>query len=127
MHNFSARRLVAAGLFALSTLAGAAAPVAAEEITFVMQNNHPNALRVELYSQDREHVWPGGGQDYYLSDGEVKTMPLECNQGENICYGAWIDGDENTYWGTGPGNKQTCETCCFTCEGGETEQITLVP
>lgn len=118
-------RALAASLFAVSALV--AAPGFADETTFIMQNDHPNALRVELYSQDRDHVWPGDGQDYYLSDGEVKTMPLECDAGENICYGAWIDGDENTYWGVGPGNKQDCETCCFTCEGGETEQITLVP
>lgn len=105
----------------------AAAPAVADDVTFVMRNDHPNALRVELYSQDRDHVWPGGGQDYYLDDGETKEIPLACEAGETICYGAWIDGDEGTYWGVGPGNQQDCDNCCYTCEGGETEQINLVP
>ena len=120
-----AARGVAAGL-ALCLFAAVPSALA-DDITFVMQNEHPNALEVELYSQDRDHVWPGGGQVYYLDDGETKTMPLACDAGETICYGAWISGDKGTYWGVGPDNGQACDTCCFTCEGGETEQITLVP
>ena len=84
-------------------------------------------MRVDLYSQDRDHLWPGGGENYYLDDGETKEMSLECEEGESICYGAWIDGDESTYWGVGPNNGQKCESCCYTCEGGSTEEITLVP
>lgn len=120
-------RALAAAALALFSVAGLAAPAAAADVTFVMRNDHPNALRVELYSQDRDHVWPGGGQDYYLDDGETKTMPLSCEEGETICYGAWIDGDQGTYWGVGPGNTQDCEGCCYTCTGGETEEIVLVP
>lgn len=122
--TLAARRVAAA----LAFVVAAGVPAAyADDITFVMNNQHPNALEVELYSQDRDHVWPGGGQVYLLDDGETKTMPLACESGETICYGAWISGDQGTYWGVGPGNKQECETCCFTCEGGETEEITLVP
>ncbi len=120
-------RALAAAALALFSVAGLAAPAAASDVTFVIRNDHPNALRVELYSQDRDHVWPGGGQDYYLDDGETKTMPLSCEEGETICYGAWIDGDQGTYWGVGPGNTQDCDNCCYTCTGGETEEIVLVP
>jgi hypothetical protein len=98
----------------------------AAEVTFMMRNNHPNALEVELYSQDRNHVWPGGGEVYVLDDGETKSMALSCNQGESICYGAWIKGDQETYWGVGPNNAQTCTDCCYTCTGGATETIDLV-
>jgi hypothetical protein len=120
-------RLCAAALLGLAALAGSATVAGADDVTFIMNNGHPNALRVELYSQDRDHVWPGGGEDYYLDDGESKEMSLACEAGESICYGAWIDGDENTYWGVGPNNAQTCDNCCYTCEGGETEEINLVP
>ncbi|WP_274626346.1 hypothetical protein [Arvimicrobium flavum] len=99
----------------------------AADVTFMMRNDHPNAVRLELYSQDRDHVWPGGGKDYYLDDGETKEFPLSCTQGETICYGAWVDGDEGTYWGVGPGDKEQCDDCCYTCTGGETEEINLVP
>jgi len=114
--------LVAVSLTAFS----AVAPAFAADVTFTMKNQHPNAVEVELYSQDRKHVWPGNGEVYYLDDGESKSMSLSCNEGENICYGAWVSGDKGTYWGTGPGNADTCTDCCYTCTGGETEEIDLV-
>lgn len=110
-----------AAQFALST------PAAAADVTFTMQNNHPNAVEVELYSQGRDHVWPGNGEVYILDDGEAKQMPLSCEEGEKICYGAWIQGDQSTYWGVGPGNKEACDDCCYTCTGGATETINLDP
>jgi hypothetical protein len=122
-----ARRALLAAIFASAALFGIASSASADDVTFVMKNGHPNALRVELYSQDRDHIWPGGGEDYYLDDGESKEMSLECDAGESICYGAWIDGDESTYWGVGPNNAQKCDNCCYTCEGGSTETINLVP
>jgi hypothetical protein len=109
---------LACGLFTASAASAA-------DVTFVMKNNHPNAVEVELYSQDRDHVWPGNGQVYVLDDGEAKTMALACNDGEKICYGAWISGDKSTYWGVGPGNSETCTDCCYTCTGGNTEEINL--
>lgn len=121
------RRFIAAGLFALVSIFGSTGFSFAGDFTFNMKNSHPNALRVELYSQDRDHVWPGGGEDYYLDDGEEKEMSLACEEGEAICYGAWIDGDETTYWGVGPGNSQRCEDCCYTCGDGSTFTINLVP
>jgi hypothetical protein len=102
-------------------------PASAADVTFMMQNNHPNAIEVELYSQDRNHVWPGGGQVYILDDGEAKQMPLSCEEGERICYGAWIMGDRTTYWGVGPGGQEACSDCCYTCTGGATETISLDP
>lgn len=122
-----AHRALLAIALAASALVGLSASASAADVTFVMRNSHPNAVRVELYSQGRDHVWPGNGEDYYLDDGETKEMSLACEEGESICYGAWIDGDENTYWGVGPGNKQQCDNCCYTCTGGSTEEINLVP
>ena len=119
---------VARGLAA--ALAGAIALGAqgaiAADVTFLMNNSHQYAVEVELYSQDRNHVWPGGGQVYYLDDGETKAMPLACEEGETICYGAWVSGDVGTYWGVGPGDQDACEDCCYVCEGGMTEEINLV-
>ncbi len=101
-----------ARLAIIAALVGAAMPAFAADVTFMMQNDHPNAVEVELYSQDRNHVWPGGGEVYYLDDGETKQIPLACEEGEQICYGAWISGDKGTYWGTGPDNAETCTDCC---------------
>ncbi|MCW0001275.1 hypothetical protein OE766_23925 [Pararhizobium sp. YC-54] len=116
-----------AGLTALSVLLalGSVSAAAAADVTFQMKNSHPNAVEVELYSQDRDHVWPGNNQVYLLDDGETKQIPLSCDEGEKICYGAWISGDKSTYWGTGPDNAETCTDCCYTCTGGNTEEIDL--
>jgi hypothetical protein len=99
--------------------------VHAEDMTVVIRNDHPNALELEFYSQDRDHVWPGDNKVYYLDDGETKEIPISCRQGENICYGAWISNDKQTYWGTGPDNEEDCSDCCYTCDGGQTEEIQL--
>ena len=117
--------VAAAGLLAAQL--AMSIPASAADVTFMMQNNHPNALEVELYSQDRNHVWPGNGEVYILDDGETKQMPLSCEEGERICYGAWIMGDRNTYWGVGPGGEEACSDCCYTCTGGATETINLDP
>ncbi|RUX24856.1 hypothetical protein EOA13_29375 [Mesorhizobium sp. M7A.F.Ca.US.011.01.1.1] len=123
MFHAYARRMLAALSFVMLF-----APAAqADDVTFAIKNSHPNAMRVELYSQDRDYVWPGEDKDYFLDDGETKQLPISCNAGESICYGAWVDGDEGTYWGVGPGNTEKCEDCCYTCNGGETEEIELVP
>ncbi|MGV8937825.1 MAG: hypothetical protein ACOH2J_11930 [Allorhizobium sp.] len=111
---------VSAGLFA------SLSPALAADVTFMMRNDHPNAVEVELYSQDRNHIWPGNGEVYYLDDGETKSIHLSCTSGEKICYGAWVSGEKETYWGTGPANGDTCTDCCYTCTGGETEEINLV-
>lgn len=121
MSILTVRRLAAA-----LSLAVLFAPAAhAGDVTFRIKNSHPNAMRVELYSQERDYVWPGNGKDFYLDDGETKELPISCNEGEKVCYGAWVDGDESTYWGVGPGNKEKCEDCCYTCSGGQTEEINL--
>ena len=96
---FAASRAVLALLSVLVLVA----PAVAADVTFVMNNHHPNAVEVELYSQDRDYVWPGNDEVYLLDDGETKTMSLECEEGESICYGAWIQGDQNTYLGRRPG------------------------
>lgn len=102
-------------------------PAAADGITFNVQNNHPNRVQLEFYSQGRNHSWPGGGQVYVLDDGAPHSYPLSCMAGETICYGAWVDGDASTYWGSGLNDQYGCEACCFTCGGGATPLINLNP
>jgi hypothetical protein len=112
----TARRLVTGAILSTLALLAFGSAASAADVTFQMR-----------YSQDRSHVWPGGNQVYYLDDGETKSMSLSCDEGEKICYGAWVSGDKSTYWGTGPDNAETCSDCCYTCTGGNTEEINLVP
>lgn len=115
------RLLVAASLLAVSPFAASA-----EEMTVVIANSHPYAVQLEMYSQDRNHAWPGGGEVYILDDGETKNIALSCDDGENICYGAWVSGDASTFWGVGVDNSKECSDCCYVCDGGSTENINLV-
>ncbi|MGV8833000.1 MAG: hypothetical protein ACOH2N_13570 [Devosia sp.] len=113
-------------LFLLSIVTlSIAAPVFADDVTFVLQNNHPNAVEVQLYSQDRDHVWPGNDEVYLLDTGAPQNMSIACEPGETICYGAWVKGDSSSYWGTGPDNADSCESCCSICTGGTVQQINL--
>ncbi|MDP3898708.1 MAG: hypothetical protein Q8Q62_18710, partial [Mesorhizobium sp.] len=72
---------------------------------------------------DRDHVWPGGDENYYLDDGETKEMSLECEEGESICYGAWIDGDDRQSFGAGPDRDRACSDCCSICVDKTTTTI----
>lgn len=121
-----ARRAATHALLSGFALLIGAQAASAGEVTFVMRNSHAYAVELELYSQDRNHVWPGNNQVYFLDDGETKQVPLSCREGETICYGAWVSGDKGTYWGVGPDDSETCEDCCYICTGGETEEIELV-
>ena len=118
------RTIVAAAAMLAAQLA-LSVPASAADVTFTMRNNHPNALEVELYSQDRDHVWPGNNQVYVIDDGNVHDYALECNSGEKICYGAWLRSDSSSYWGSGYGGEQRCDSCCFTCDGGPTNVMVL--
>jgi hypothetical protein len=112
---------------AIAPLGASFSPALGDEVSFIMRNEHPNAIELELYGQSRDHIWPGNDEVYLLDDGETKEISLSCESGESICYGAWISGDQSTFWGVGPGNKDTCTNCCYVCTGGETEEIRLVP
>lgn len=120
------RRAVAVAVAAAFLAPVGASLAVAENVTFIMKNSHQFRVQVELYSQTRNHVWPGNNKVYILDDSETKRIPLACEEGEQICYGAWVDGDASTYWGVGPNNQQQCDDCCYICQGGNTETINLV-
>lgn len=118
--------LTSAGL-ALAWLATWAAPAAAQELTmtFRIQSLHPNRVQISFYAQSRNVEWPGGGEAFVLGDSEVHEMPLACQNGERICYGAWLVGDTNTRWGVGVTGREGCRDCCYVCSTNDPEQITL--
>ena len=106
---------------------GQVAAASPTQITFNMKSNHPNKVQVAFYSQTRRgYAWPGGNQAYGLNDYSVHTHTLNCTPGEKICYGAWVTGTGNKYWGVGPNGKHGCTGCCTTCGSG-TVSYTLNP
>jgi hypothetical protein len=77
-------------------------------------------VQIAFYSRERNHEWPGNGQAWDLNDYNQHTYTLNCRRGEKICFGAWVTGNANRYWGVGFGGKQGCSTCCYQC--GEVPQ-----
>lgn len=117
--------IVPAVLLALGALG--VLPAAADELmTFYMKNGATRGVAVELSSRERQTVWPGGGKVYFLDTGEKKSVPIECQAGENICYAAWVVGDVSTAWGIGPEGDLPCRNCCFVCVQKTTETIELM-
>jgi hypothetical protein len=116
-------------LFRLAALAALlfATSAQAAEMAFFVKNLRKEAVAVELFSRDRETVWPGNDKVFLIDPGAQKSVPLSCNQGEHICYGAWVDGNDSVSAGVGPDNDQPCDTCCFICVEHSTETIDLVP
>jgi hypothetical protein len=116
--------LLAVG-FAVAMLAPSTA-VQAKQLTFAMTNDSGQDIQIEFYSEDRNHAWPGGNQAYNLGRAKDNNWTLNCRRGEKICYGAWVKGAAQTYWGVGPNRKYSCQTCCFVCDGS-TARRTLTP
>jgi hypothetical protein len=112
--------------FKIATAAFAAAmalpaPAPADSMTWHIRSDYPHVVSLEFYSQDRNHAWPGDGQVYVLDDSDTHSYTLSCNNGEDICFGAWVRGNSDKYWGVGRDNAQHCTDCCYYCTNGETD------
>ena len=118
-------RIAAPVLAALAVLAPAVAQ--ADEMAFFMKNQTGRAVAVELRSRDRDQVWPGGDQVYLVEKGVAKSVPISCEAGEKICYGAWVAGDDRITWGVGPDNDHPCNDCCYICAEKTTAEIRIGP
>lgn len=99
-------------------LAGAAV---ADSLKWTVRSEHPNVVSLEFYSQDYNRSWPGDGEVYILDDYDTHSYNLECRSGEKICYGAWVRGDSDSYWGVGLNDASGCDDCCYTCGQGDTD------
>ncbi|MET2829909.1 hypothetical protein ABVQ20_23320 [Mesorhizobium shangrilense] len=113
-------RIAALAALVLTTTAHAA------DMAFFVKNKRTEAVAVELFSHDRETVWPGNDKVFLIDPSSRKSIPISCNAGERICYGAWVNGNDSISAGVGPDNDQPCDTCCFTCVEHSTETIDLV-
>jgi len=95
------------------------------EAVFQMRSLYKYKVQITFFSQDRNHEWPGGDSSYNLHDSKIHSFKLSCQRGEKICYGAWDSGDDDTYWGTGPENDESCDDCCLVCGSGQVKKIDL--
>lgn len=112
--------LILAAAFVLSL-----SPAFGADLTFFMKNVDRHAVVVEFSSPAHGTRWPGDGQVYLLEKGEKKSVTIDCEEGDRICYGAWVNGDDKISWGVGPDNDRFCDTCCRVCAHEKTEPIVI--
>lgn len=98
---------------------------ALEGMTFYLRNMQDRAIVLEFRGRTTGTVWPGGDDVYLLTAKEKKSVLLGCREGEEICYGAWVKGNDRISFGVGPDDDQTCEDCCRICVAKTTEQIDI--
>lgn len=114
-------------LLGVIVAAGATSAVA-ETLTWYIGSDYETEVSLEFYSENGEHVWPGGGKVYVLrKNDEYREIPLDCQAGEWICLGAWVRGDSRKYWGVGKDKRGGCDSCCSKCKTVRTTSRTLLP
>lgn len=99
----------------------------ADTLRWSIKSDYQYTVSLEFYSQKYNRAWPGNGKVWIIDDYQTHDYNLECEYGEQICYGAWVRNNSDTYWGVGPNNSHSCTNCCGTCGKGDMRGITLQP
>ena len=114
MRFFTLKTALAATLAVLSLTA----PVKADTLEWTVRSDYPHVVSLEFYSQTYNRAWPGDGRVHVIDDYNVHSYVLACETGEKICYGAWVRGIPDKYWGVGYNDTQGCADCCYSCGYG---------
>jgi hypothetical protein len=91
-----------------------------------IQNRSGRRVELQLYSQNRNWVWPSANRVYVLPNSKKSTINISCRKNEKICYGAWVAGNTRSYWGVGYDGRRDCRGCCYICGRGQTPVIKLL-
>jgi hypothetical protein len=97
----------------------------AQTLTFNIRSEYPYVVSLSFYSQNRDKIWPSKDSVYLLKDSLTHTFKIECQEGEIVCFGAWVRNEQTQYWGVGYEGKQYCSSCCYRCNGASTPIIEL--
>ncbi|AZO20743.1 hypothetical protein EJ070_08695 [Mesorhizobium sp. M1E.F.Ca.ET.045.02.1.1] len=100
-------------------------PALAADMSVFVRNQRQQDVAVELFSRDSGKVWPGNDKVFLIRPQARKSVPISCDNGEHICWGAWVVGNDQISAGVGPDNDQPCDTCCFICVEHSTETVDL--
>lgn len=142
------RSIFSRGLLCAVTLVCISAfciPSTAAEMTFQLINDTERPLNLKFFSRaESRQEWPSKTKAYSVKpDSAVQQIKLTCEEGEQICWGAWmttqrISGEINGAAGqratqtskssTGAGERglRTCERCCHICKDGAVTPATTL-
>ena len=112
-------------------------PVMAAEMTFQLVNDSDRALNFKLFSRgESRQQWPAKTKAFSVKpDSAVQQIKITCEEGEQICWGAWmtvqtVSGEmvgasgaratRTSTHSTGAGERgqRNCEHCCHICKDG---------
>lgn len=95
----------------------ATAPVT-RSIAVTIVNNSEREMHAKLFARGSNQQWPSIGRAYVVPPaGQSHVFKIECQEGEQICYGAWVDRARRRHeFGSGARGLISCERCCRVCE-----------
>ncbi|MEI6737752.1 MAG: hypothetical protein WCL29_04655 [Pseudomonadota bacterium] len=119
----------------LSALSAICTTAAAAEMTFQFVNDTDRALNMKLFSRgESRQQWPAKTKAYSLQpDAAVQQLKIKCEEGEQICWGAWatvqsVSGELGSSGrttrthtfnaGVGERGLHDCPGCCHICKEG---------
>lgn len=113
------------------------ASASAAEMTFQIVNNTDRPLSMKLFSRAESHQeWPSKTKAFSVRpDAKPQQLQITCEEGEQICWGAWVtvqtvsgeivgaNGQRATRtskftFGAGERGLRECEKCCHICKDG---------
>ena len=129
------RLLTLSGAALAVLLSFAAVPASAAEFTFQFQNETQRTLALKLFSRGESlRQWPSKTRTYAVKpDSDVQALKIECDEGEQICWGAWTGGQASgtiggshqregrsskSVAGAGDRGIEACANCCHVCKDG---------
>lgn len=95
-------------------------------LIFTLKNSTEKTLLVRFFNLGFSNkgppkgYWPTSTRAYVLQNDGKDDYHLTCKKGEQICYGAHIDGhkyinEHHIYWGAALEGDKGCTTCCGIC------------
>lgn len=94
--------------------------VLAEPMTWHIRSDYTGTIHLQLYAyrDSSNWIWPDPDQ-VYIIESRRHAYSIDCNKGENICYGAWTKENSSIGWGTGYQGLYSCSNCCYRCGSGD--------
>lgn len=131
--------LVAVVIFACLSVVTSTSSAA--DMTVRLINNTERTMNLKLFSNGESHAqWPSKTRAYAIKpDSTEQHLKISCVEGEQICWGAWMDvqtvdgqigaggrRDTRSYkisWGAGQRGMNTCASCCNVCKDGSQTRL----
>lgn len=89
---------------------------ATSTLKYRFHNNTGEVLHARMAANTRHVFWPSATDQYEVGPGIVE-LGIQCDTGEEVCWGVWKPANKMYYWGAGPTGDYKCTDCCTLCDG----------